>query len=407
MRFLLLGKGKTTIAIAEFLKSIHQQVDIACNKKEQEKQDLLFDEKLLQLKEIDYVIKSPGISQLHPLFCKIKRKFKVISELDLFYLFQIETKVIAVTGTNGKTTCVHLIEQLLTNAHFKVQVCGNSHLPIFAYANEFHKLDYLIIELSSFQLEDLHFYHPHISTILNLSQNHLDSVKSLKKYYQSKMNIFKYSDFNDYFIYNPSIKEIPIHKIKANVRCFDSTLFYKMDISDKIKNYKTQILVLYELKQILNIDLKTFLYTLNHFEPLPYRQQQTMVDDILFVNDSKSTSVAATIFAFNNIPSSHNIILIIGGKDKKLNYKSLKTLPYYRLVVYGQIKDKVSKKIKNVILFDDLEQSFKYATSLKIDKKVILFSPATSSFDQYENYKKRGEHFEQLIKRYRSQQNEK
>ena len=76
------------------------------------------------------------------------------------------------------------------------------------------------------------------------------------------------------------------------------------------------------------------------------------------------------------------------------------------MVVYGQIKDKVSKKIKNIIVFDDLEKAFKYATSLKIDKKVILFSPATSSFDQYQNYQERGYHFEQLIQRYRSQDDE-
>ena len=406
MRFLLLGKGKTTQAIAQFLKEMNQNVDFACKIEEKSNNDLLFDNQLLKLKNIDYVIKSPGISEIHPVFRKIKKKFKVISELDLFYLFQIETKVIAITGSNGKTTCVHLIEQLLKNARFKVLVCGNSHLPIFSYKDEFKKLDYLIVELSSFQLENLTFYHPHLSTILNLSPNHLDSVRSLKSYYQSKMNIYRYADFNDYFIYNPAIKQIPIHKVKATIRCIDPTLFYKMDIPSEIQCYKTQILVLYEIKQILNIDLKTFLLTLNQFHPLPFRQQQTWVNDILFINDSKSTSVDSAIFAFKNIPPQKNIILIIGGKDKKLNYKPLKNLSYYRLVVYGQIKDKVSKKIKNIIVFDDLEKAFKYATSLKIDKKVILFSPATSSFDQYQNYQERGYHFEQLIQRYRSQDDE-
>ena len=406
MKFLLLGKGKTILAISKFLKKMKQEYYIACLDHEIENDEMLYDYSLLSLSDIDYVIKSPGISQKDNLFIKIKKKFKVIAELDLFYLFQIKTKVIAITGTNGKTTCVSMIQHLLKKAHFNSVVCGNSHRPIFEYEVHFEKLDYLVVECSSFQLEDLSYYHPHISSIINLQPNHLDSVNSLKTYYESKMNIYKYCDALDYFIYNPEIKLIKRKKIKASIRYLDSTLLYKMDFSKDILKYKIQILILYEIKELLHIDTKTFIETINTFKPLPYRQQQIIVSDITFINDSKSTSVDATLFAFSNIDQQKNIILIIGGKDKNLNYQRLKKLPYYRLVVYGQIKDKVSHKIKNTILFDDLEQAFKYATSLKIKQKVILFSPATSSFDQYQNYMERGAHFNQLIEQYRSKENE-
>ena len=192
MRFLLLGKGKTTMSIAKFLKEMKQDFFFATNINEKQENDLLLDEKLLTL-DVDYVIKSPGISQNNSLFIKIKKKFHVISELDLFALFQINIKMIAITGTNGKTTCVHMIQEMLKKAHYQSLVCGNSHQPIFDYYLKFSQLDYLIVELSSFQLEDLKMYHPHISAILNLEENHLDSVQSKKKYFMDKTNIFKQS----------------------------------------------------------------------------------------------------------------------------------------------------------------------------------------------------------------------
>lgn len=399
MRFLLLGKGKTTISIAKFLKEMKQDFFFATNINEKQVNDLLLDEKLLTL-DVDYVIKSPGISQNNSLFIKIKKKFHVISELDLFALFQINIKMIAITGTNGKTTCVHMIHEMLKKAHYQSLVCGNSHQPIFDYYLKFSQLDYLIVELSSFQLEDLKMYHPHISAILNLEENHLDSVQSKKKYFMDKTNIFKHCSPLDYFIYNPEIKFLKRKHIKANIRYFNPTIFYKFDFLDNVKKYKEQIMILYEIKQILNIDSRTFLDSINQFQSLPYRQQAFWVEDTLFVNDSKSTSIAATVFAFEQLNQQRNILLIIGGKDKNLNYKKLKKLPAYRLIVYGEIKEKVSKKIKSCIAFDDLEKAFKYATTLNIKQKTILFSPSTSSFDQYENYVSRGNHFNELIARY-------
>lgn len=400
MKFLLLGKGKTTLSISKYFNSINVDYCFAVNEEEKDQNDLLFDKKLLDLKDIDFVIKSPGISQNNKIFKKIRKRFKVISELDLLYLFDIKTKVIAITGSNGKTTCVSLIYKMLKNANLNVILCGNSHNPIFDYYTSFNSLDYLIVELSSFQLEDLRFYHPFISSIINLEENHLDAVKSIKKYYNSKKNIYKYTNKLDYFIYNSKIRQIKEHKINATIVNMDSTVFYKFDIPNHLLIYKTQLMILYAIKNLLNIESKYFIKTLFTFKALPYRTQTTIFNDITFINDSKSTSISATLFAFENINENSNVILIVGGKDKKLNYKTLKKLNYYRLVVYGQLRHKIVKKIKNVIVFEFLDEAFRYSTSLKIHNKVILFSPAASSFDQYNNYQERGKHFNDLLMEY-------
>ena len=405
MKFLLLGKGKTTLAIAKFLKWKKQTVWIACNPNEQEGGDLLLDFHLLELKGIHYVIKSPGISQMHPIFKKIAKKMKVISELDLLTLFDIPLKMIAITGSNGKTTCVTMIENLLKNANYRVITCGNSHEPLFQFYDQFSHLDFIIMELSSFQLENLSFYHPYISSILNLDENHLDSVKSLKDYYRFKKNIYRYCDKKDYFIYNINISQIKEKTIPATVKRMDPSLFYKVEMYPPIKPYTTQMMVLYEIVKILQIDPLIFIKTLKQFQPLPYRQQVKKINHITFINDSKSTSVAATIFAFEQLDEQQNIILIIGGKNKHLHYEKLKKLPYYRLLIYGEISKIMRRKIKNAILFDDLKQAFCYAIHLPIHQKVILFSPATSSFDQYENYQARGKHFDALIDEYEKEIN--
>ena len=400
MKFLLLGKGKTTKAIEKFLRLKNQKVIIACNKDELEENDLLFDLNLIQLKDINYVIKSPGISQNNHIFKKIQKKVKVISELDLLTLFNIDTKMIAITGSNGKTTCVTLIESLLKNANYKVIVCGNSHEPLFNYYHEFNNIDFIIMELSSFQLENLSFYHPFISCILNLDENHLDSVKSVKHYYQAKKNIYKYCTKSDYFIYNVSIKQLNERKIPATIKRMDPSLFYKINMFKMIKPYTTQMMVLYEIVKILNIHNYVFIKTLKEFKALPYLQQVKVVNNITFINDSKSTSIAATKFAFDQIDKNKKVILIIGGKNKRLHYKKLKELPYYRLLVYGEIAKIVKKKIKDAIQFEDLKHAFKYAINIVDFDSVVLFSPASSSFDQYKNYKERGKHFDALIEEY-------
>ena len=192
MKILLLGYGKTTISLMKMLSFYNIDYFISAKEDINNEKYLKYNKNLFYLTDIDYVIKSPGIKKDDSIVQLLLKKFVFISELDLLYLLNIKTKVIAVTGSNGKTTYVLLLKNLLEKAKYKVLVCGNSHDPISDYFLEFNKLDFLIIELSSFQLTFLKYYHPFIATIINLEPNHLDSYKNVYEYYQDKMNIFKY-----------------------------------------------------------------------------------------------------------------------------------------------------------------------------------------------------------------------
>ena len=398
MKILLLGYGKTTISLMKMLSFYDIDYFISAKEDINNEKYLKYNKNLFYLTDIDYVIKSPGIKKDDSFVQLLLKKFVFISELDLLYLLNIKTKVIAVTGSNGKTTCVLLLKNLLEKAKYKVLVCGNSHDPISDYFLEFNKLDFLIIELSSFQLTFLKYYHPFIATIINLEPNHLDSYKNVYEYYQDKMNIFKYQTSDDYFIYNPKLKLLKNYKIPSKIICYDA------NINTKFKYYE-QYQILSAVCKILSLNINLLSETINDFVPLKFRENIVNVRNITFINDAKSTSVAATNFALKNIEQKSNIILIIGGKDKKIDYEKLNLKCVKYVLIYGEIKKHFQKGDK-YLLFKNLNEAFKKAISIKLENKIVLFSPATSSFDQYNNYQERGIEFDNLIKNFEEKSND-
>lgn len=388
MRFLLLGYGKTIQAVANYFDKIKIKYQIATEKKESKDNFLSLDEQLLELDSDYYILKSPGIPVTQPLIQKLKTKFTFINELDLFYLLQIPVKVIAVTGSNGKTTCLAMLKHLFHNANKKVIVCGNSHEPIFSYAEEFPLLDYLLVELSSFQLEDMHFYAPLIATILNLSPNHLDATFSVEKYYQAKYHIYRQQNLNHYFLANVeySFPNVPAKIIPIQCQSYQHL------------PYPIQSCVCQQVANICQIPQEIYENSIHTFQPLRFRNTIHKIKNYVLINDAKSTSVAATNFALKRISESAHILLIIGGKDKKIDYQNLNLERVDKLYVYGEIKKYFSPS-PNVTLFSNLKECFFSAIQ---EKKIdtILFSPATSSFDQYANYQQRGEEFASYLQMY-------
>lgn len=397
MKILLLGKGKSIKYIKKYLK--HNKVDIihAVFKEEYNKKYLLADESLLKLNDIDYVIKSPGIKETNKLYLKLKFKFKFINELDLLKLFNVNIKSIVVTGSNGKTTFVSMLKHIFDKLKIKSILCGNSFEPISKYYKKFNKVEYLIIEQSSFQLHNLSLYNPYISLILNLQENHLDDSYSLNSYYQNKMNIFKYQNKNNYFIYDDN----PLISLKnSNVNIINKLSYEGINkLNDSLLIYKDNIDYIYTILKILNINENSILY-LNTFKKVKYRLNNKTVNNTLIINDSKSTSLDATLFALNSIDSNKNIILIVGGKDKNLSYERLNNIKVKYLISYGSINNKVKKSFKSVLLANNIKHAFYIAISLKLDNKVILFSPSTSSFEEFKNFEERGAYFNKLIKKY-------
>lgn len=397
MKFLLLGKGKSIKYIIKYLKNKKCEYVIACFKNERKNQnELLINEDLLKLEDITYVIKSPGINETNKIIIKLKEKFTFISEIDLLSLFNVKTKSIVVTGSNGKTTLVSLIYHLLKKQSLKVIKCGNSFLPITKYYKKFNKLDYLIIEQSSFQLSTLKFYRPYISIILNMSPNHLDNSFSLASYYENKKNIFKYQTSNEYFIYDNENKNIK--SINSNAMIV-SLLKTNIDVfPDNLKKYELQINYLYTISKIIGLK-NDCLKDINDFKTLKYREEIKIKNETTYINDSKSTSVDATLFALSHIKNLNNTILIIGGKDKNVSLKRISQYKVKYLICYGEIVNRAINELNNVIIAKTLKNAFNIAYNINLLNKTILFSPAASSFDQYTSYIKRGKEFNDLIEK--------
>lgn len=396
MKFLLLGNGKSIKSIIKFINYNKDEYIQAVFDFEYKSKYKLIDENLLELTNIDYVIKTPGISETNQIYLKLKQKFKFINELDLLHLYNNKVKTIVVTGSNGKTTFVSMLEYLLKKANKKVIKCGNSFEPITSYYKQFDKVDYLIIEQSSFQLHNLSFYKPYISIILNLQENHLDNSYSLYSYYENKMNIFKYQNKECYFIFDNTIKQLK--NINFNCNVIELLKYNDLsNINENLLKYENNINYIYTIFKILGIDTN-IISLINNFKELKYRQQIINYKNKIYINDSKSTSVDSTLFAINSIKTNKDIILIIGGKDKNCSLKRLNNIKVKHIICYGNIALKAKKELDNVILCKSLKNALKIAKNINFDDNIILFSPATSSLDQYKSYIDRAKHFNRLIR---------
>ena len=211
------------------------------------------------------------------------------------------------------------------------------------------------------------------------------------------MNIFKYIDKQCYFI---SDNNPLVNLSRCNGNIIEIFKYPYLDrLNDNLKHYKQNINYLYTIIKLLSLDEK-LIEKLDCFNFLKYRNEIKITNDITFINDSKSTSLDATLFALSKIDKNKNIILILGGMDKKLDYKRIASIKVSNLIVYGRISKQVKKYYKNAIITNNLYESFKIATLIKLDNKVVLFSPSTSSYDEFKNFEERGAYFDKLIKQY-------
>lgn len=377
-------------------------------------------EKLLD--EIEIFIKSPGVPY-NSLVLKAKEKnIKVIDEIELCYRYLKKNKnlakIIAITGTNGKTTTTAKITELLNFAGYKAECAGNIGKSFSELLLENKKLNYIVLELSSFQLENLEEFEPEISMVTNLTPDHLSRYKDEKEYYDTKFNICK-NQKEGYFICNMDSDEIVKRKKMFPKNILKISQDKKSDIS--LENYKKELFTLkgkHNLENILfmiavgklcNIPeekIAEFLYTTKNLE---HRMEEFFeYKNIKFINDSKGTNIDSTKFA---VEAFENPILICGGYDKGLEWQPLveiiknnvkdvyligeiATILEEKLIElsYPRIRINVVKTITNALI----EIKKKYDGD---KEEVVILSPATSSYDQFKNYEERGRIFKEETKR--------
>ena len=395
--------------------------------------------KIIDEQKIEFIVKSPGIPWDAKLLEKADSlRISVISEIDLAYRYMDKkTKIISITGTNGKTTTATKIYELLKEAGFDAELAGNAGFSFAKLVSDGKEPDYVVLELSSYQLENDPEVHSHIAGIINLTPDHLTRYNSLDDYYKTKFNIFDHQNENDYALINLDDKEILRiisenkdidDKIKAkriflsgekkadvfqkdgmiNVTDHNSQLIPLMKTSElslKGKHNLENILFIISVGMILNVDIEVMKSFLSSTKPLEHRLENFFEKGkTVFINDSKGTNSESTIKAIEAFGKS--TVLICGGYDKQASNKELidkiaEKVEFVYLIgqtsdiLEKELKDQKYTQYKNLKTLENVLNDIK--DNLDFSKEqVVLFSPATSSFDQFKNFEDRGRIFKEL-----------
>ncbi len=418
-RIAIYGMGITGRSTAQTLKRLGAKVSCWDDNEKIRKKIKNFNLNKFWLNKnlFDRIVISPGIDINE---CKIKNYLKknsnkITTDLDLFFEINKKALIISITGTNGKSTTCKIIEKILKAAKYNVITVGNIGNPILSLRN-LKKKCIFVLEASSYQLQYSRLFRSKYAAILNISPDHLERHKNMKNYIKIKTKIFFAQNSLDYSYinlknkYSKSIKKIfRSQKLKSKLilvsRSSCNLLLKKINNKYfKTKGNIENLAFAYKMAKNLKISDQIIVKALNKFKGLPHRQEIIFSSKkILCINDSKATSFDA---CFQSLSNYNEIYWIVGGIPKSKDNFFLKRVrkKIFRAYIIGKstsffkkqigknISYIVSKNIKNALnnICEDLKSS-------DDSKKTILLSPAAASFDQFNNFENRGNHFKNLI----------
>jgi UDP-N-acetylmuramoylalanine--D-glutamate ligase len=379
----------------------------------------------------DLVVLSPGVDpNIEPIRKAVEKGIDVISEIELAYHF-IPIPIIAVTGTNGKTTTTLLIGEMLKEDGRRVGVGGNVGDPLILFAEGGDRWEVLVVEISSFQLEGIEDFRPRLSVLLNITEDHLDRYPHYADYIWAKARIFANQNSGDTAVLNkddPVVMELQ-ERVKAKKLFFsleerlDEGAFSDgqnviLNLDGKEEDYS---LAKVRLKGIHNVEnmmaalttarlfgcsKKAIEAVLDRFEGLEHRVEFVReIGGVRFYNDSKGTNVGSVVKSLQSF--SEPVILIAGGKDKKGDLSPLRGLiqsRVKRLILIGEARERMAREfggLTDTTTAQTLEEAVLLAYQAAEKGEVVLLSPACSSFDMFKDYKERGRVFKEAVFRIR------
>lgn len=439
---IVVGAGLSGQAVAEFLitKQAHvtltdarsrEQVGAAAPRLEGLGVTLrLGDYPLVSKDEYDYLVVSPGVPLTVPPVVQAKKDaIPVLGELELAYRFA-KTPIVAITGTNGKTTTTSLIGKMFRDAGYQTLVGGNIGLPLVAEVEKYTPADVVIAEVSSFQLETTETFAPKVALVLNITPDHLDRHGSMEEYIRAKARIFAQQKNTDWTVLNyddPITKKLA-HECPGQVIFFsrqhilDKGIFIqhkKIMVADAKRQYEiaaTDILKIpgnHNLENALaataagyamGLAPEKIAQTLATFAGVAHRLETvTTIDDVKYVNDSKGTNPDAAIKALEAF--AEPIVLIAGGKNKGVSFAEFaskikeKVRVLITLGFHGyQIEEAAREQgFNNIYQAKDYPEAVKLANDLAQPGEVVLLSPACTSWDMFKSFEERGELFKKLV----------
>ena len=441
---LVLGSGESGVGSALLAKSKGLSVFVSdsslIEKNYKElllKNDIQFEEnghEQANKLNVDYVIKSPGIPNTAAIIKQlIHKQIQIISEIEFASKFTDAT-IIGVTGSNGKTTTTTIIYEILKSENTDVDIAGNIGVSFASKVAASNTKNY-VLELSSFQLDGIIDFNPHIAIMTNLSPDHLDRYNnSFENYINSKFNIIKNQSEKDYFIYDlEDVKIVEfiknnIHKIKSNLLPFSTTKTIDSVTYLEDKNIisiinKNKIIMptnnfpligTHNLKNamaattvanLLKIRKETIRKSLEHFQAVEHRLEHVLkINKVNYINDSKATNVNAAYYALESMQSS--TIWIVGGIDKGNKYEELFSLVNEKvkaIICLGKDNKKIFENFENLVEYitevKSMSEAVKEAYSIAKSNDSVLLSPACASFDLFKNYEDRGEQFKAEVRK--------
>jgi UDP-N-acetylmuramoylalanine--D-glutamate ligase len=385
-----------------------------------------------QLKDIDEIILSPGVPRnLQFLQQALIKGIPIISEITFSYRVLEHNKktptLLGITGSNGKSTTCYLLYEIIKklNKDGNTYLLGNFGTPLISKVDEISKKDMVILELSSYQLEDAQNYHIHGASILNITPNHLDRYNGFEEYKKAKLNILSNQNQKDFVIINkPLQKEVlsthpqsdvltvnSLEKEQDSVFCMDEkgNIFFKnslfleqQEIPLGFRAMKENLLIIFAFIEKLNYSLEKAKKILKESSGLEHRQEVVSTKyNVTVINDSKATTPEAV--KLNLIGGLTNIILIMGGRNKDLDFSVLKGSlnEVHFIVFYGESGQELQAQIgfKENTYIKDFKKAVYYAydKALKKSPSTLLLSTGCASFDQFSSYKERGKVFKELI----------
>ena len=443
-KVLLVGLAKTGVSTIKKLDKLGANIVVTDIKPKEKLEDILSQlnglnnvEYILgshpeDISDIDLTIVSPGVPLDLPFIEKLKESnVKIIGEVELAYTLSNNPIFVGITGTNGKTTTTSLVGEIFKEANRDTYIVGNIGNPVIDTVDYTDKNSVLVTELSSFQLESIDTFRPKVSSILNITEDHLNRHHTMENYINAKARIFENQEKSDFSIlnYDDSIVRSLNKNNNASILYFSRqekidqgvyldennnivisidgkqiTVLNRNELSlpgdHNLENAMAAILMTY----VVGVDLEVIKQVLTTFKGVEHRLEfVTNKNGIMFVNDSKGTNPDSTIKAIGSY--ERPIILIAGGMDKHSDFTDMMkcaTKNVKELVLLGETADKIEASarkegLENITKVKNMEEAVKKAYELAEDGDVVLLSPGCASWDMYPNFEARGLDFKENI----------
>jgi UDP-N-acetylmuramoylalanine--D-glutamate ligase len=439
-RALVVGLGRSGVASAFFLQDHGSKVTVSDSKSEAQLQNeiaALLDRGISietgqhgerTFRDQDLIVVSPGVPSDQPQLQHARTLgIPVIGEVELAFRF-LEGKVIALTGSNGKTTTTTLVGEILSKSGRKTLVGGNIGTPVISLVSQSTPESLVVLEISSFQLETIQQFRPWIAAILNITPDHLDRHRTFQAYVDAKARIFENQQPSDFAVLNaddPTCAALR-DRIQACLCWFsrkreveagaflrgdqiifrgkngDETILGRGDIHLKGAHNLENVLAGVTMSMLAGCRPDQVRQAVSEFRAVEHRLELVAtVNGVAFYNDSKATNVDATVKALESFPGK--IHLILGGKDKGSDYSVLNPLlreRSKRAYLIGAAAEKIGAQIQGataLVRSGTLDRAVRQAFEAASPGDVVLLAPACASFDQFENYEHRGRVFKELV----------